>query len=356
MTTQLQYGMGGDRPYSLYYRHSGQTPIGAIILAGIGGALAGIVLAFAYAYLDAYCPYGKLRVMGTIFFGMGVGAATAGIAKVGKVRSLAVVLALVAAAAVVAYYFCWVFWIEAAFQRFAARQSVRLPGYADLILSPATFVRCVQLFNENGYWMFSSTDREPPHGLHLTLIWIAEAMAIFGGAMAVAHGMARAQMFCETCKRWCTSPVTVRRTAPGDAARLRQTLEAHDFSYLNSLPPADSPSRFWTLDYEHCPACANVHALSIKNHTLTLDKKGRVKGKKEKAILTRLLLEPDEVAALRNPAPAIVAAVPAVPTQLHDQAPIDVSNKPSAPDAAASPSCNAAPDPDSTARNPTPST
>src|SRR4051812_11551839 len=172
MTTQLQYGMGGERSYSLYYQHSGKTPILSILLAGLAGVAAGIVLAFIYAYVDAWCPYAKGRAIAAVIFGLGVGGATAGIAKAGKVRSLAVVLALVATATCVAYYFSWIFWIEAALSRFAEGKTWRLPTHAQLILSPITLFHYIKIFNDNGYWSMSSTRNDAPNGIGLTLLWI----------------------------------------------------------------------------------------------------------------------------------------------------------------------------------------
>src|SRR5258706_2609391 len=261
MTTQLQYGMGGERPYSLYYEHSGKTPIVSIILAGVAGVVAGIVLALVYAYIDAWCPYAKGRAVATLFFGIGVGGATAAIAKAGKVRSLAVVLALVATATFVAYYFSWIFFIHAALERFADGQSAsRLPTLSRLIFSPLVLFRMVQIFNESGYWSMSSSGKDAATGIGLTLIWIAEAACIFGGALTVAYSTARSNMFCESCNRWCSKPVTLRNTAAGDIDRARQTLEAHDFTYLNSLGPASDVKRYWSIEYEHCTHCNNVHA------------------------------------------------------------------------------------------------
>ena len=108
----LQYGMGGERPYGLYYRHSGHTPVASLLLAGALGIVAGVVLAVVYAYLIEVVPFIKLRFLATMGFGAGVGALTAAIAKAGKVRSTAVVLALVGVVTLVAYYFAWVFWLK----------------------------------------------------------------------------------------------------------------------------------------------------------------------------------------------------------------------------------------------------
>jgi hypothetical protein len=308
MTPQLQYGMGGDRPYSLYYQHSGKTPILSILLAGLAGVAAGICLAFAYAYVDAWCPYAKGRALGTFVFGMGVGGATAAIAKAGKVRSLAVVLALVATATFVAYYFSWIFWIHAALERFVEGKTSRLPSYDRLITSPVLLVRYIQLFNENGYWSMSSSGKDAPHGIFLTLIWISEAATVFGTAIGVAYSTARANMFCESCNCWCTKPVNLRNTAAGELGAARPALEAHDFSHLDRLGSATDARHFWSVDYEHCPRCNQLHAITIKDHTNAIDKKGAVKAKKVKTVIDRLLLDTDEIRTLRNPASVPVAA------------------------------------------------
>jgi hypothetical protein len=315
MTTQLQYGMGGERSYSLYYQHSGKTPIISILLAGLAGVAAGVVLAFIYAYVDAWCPYAKGRALAAIVFGLGVGGATAAIAKVGKVRSLAVVLALVATATFVAYYFSWIFWIEAVFQRFAEGKTARFPTYAQLILNPAALFRYIQLFNANGYWSMTSSGKDAATGIGLTLIWIAEAAGIFGTAFTVAYATARGSMFCEPCNRWCNKMITLRNIpAATDVNQARQALEAHDFSCLQPSGNVDS-SNFWSLDYEHCHFCNKLHAITIRAHKRTIDKKGRIKAQKVKTLIDRLLVEPEEIKAIRYPAPPapVPVAAPAAP-------------------------------------------
>lgn len=304
MTTQLQYGMGGDRPYSLYYRHSGKTPLASILLTGLVGIAIGIVLAYAYAYLDAYCPSGKLRMLGTLFFGACLGAATAAVAKVGKVRSLPVVLALVGTVTLVAYYFCWIFWIHAALDRFVdGKSAAQIPTLVDLITKPLLLFRLIHLFNDIGYWSGNSSGKDAATGTLLTVFWIGEAATIFGVALFVASSTARSAMFCEACNRWCTKPVRLRATAPGDVAQARAALEVHDLAYLDRLGPATSLERFWSVEHEQCEHCGRLHAMTIKSFKNKLNKGGEIDSSKIKTVVNRLLLEPEEVAALRNPPP-----------------------------------------------------
>ena len=309
MTTQLQYGMGGDRPYSLYYRHSGQTPIGAIVLAGAAGIAVGIVAAFVYAYAVEYIPYAKLRCLATICFGLAVGAVTTWIAKVGKVRSGAVALALVGVVTLVAYSFSWVFWIKPVFDRYLSDRPNFHVTHAMLVTRPVLFVRAVEMLNDTGTWAMSEHDKENTRGTFLTLLWLLEAAGIFIPSIGVARTMLKSDVFCESCRKWCGKAVTLRRVATGDPQQLRASLEVHDFSYVNALPLA-SGNQFWSLEHQQCRGCNQLHALSVQDTKLVVNKKGQVQQTKSKVLIDKLLLTPEEMAVVANP-PVPVAAVPA---------------------------------------------
>lgn len=310
MTTQLQYGMGGDRPYSLYYRHSGQTPIAAIVLAGAAGIAVGIVAAAAYAYAIEYVPYLKLRACATAFFGLAVGAVTTSIAKAGKVRSAAVALALVGVVTLVAYYFSWVFWIKAVFDRYLSDRPNFHITHTMLITRPVLFARSIEMLNDSGTWAMSRTDKDNTRGTFLALIWLAEAAAIFACSIGVALSMLKADVFCESCRKWCGKAVTLRRIATGDPQQLRASLEAHDFSYVNALPPATG-NQFWSLEHQQCRGCNQLHALSVKDTKQVVNKKGQVQQTKTKLLIDKLLLTPEEMAVVINP-PMPVASAAAV--------------------------------------------
>lgn len=310
MTTPIEYRQGGERPYDLYYRHSGYTPVPSIVLAGLAGLAAGLVVAFIYAYAIEYIPFIKLRFLATVGFGAIVGGVTAAIAKAGKVRSVAVVMAIVAVVTLAAYYFAWVVWVKAVLDRYGGpRFHVSL---GTLLSTPTMFKDLVQMLNETGTWAMSKSDKENVSGTFLTVIWLIEAAAIFGMAFVVAVPMVRSEMFCETCNRWCGKAVTLRQTAKGDPKLLKESLEAHDFSYLNSLGPAQS-GQFWSLEYEGCNKCNGLHALSVREHKVTVNKKGAVTGNTNKMLVTKLLLEPDELAELKAPRPPVGQVPPMVP-------------------------------------------
>jgi hypothetical protein len=311
MATPLQYGMGGERPYDLYYRHSGYTPVPAIAIAAAGGLVAGAILAIIYSYIIQYVPFIKLRFIATIAFGAGVGAVTAAIAKAGRVRSMAILMAVVGVVTLVTYYFCWVYWTKVVFDQAAPGHPLTV---GRLITHPRILWNTIELVYENGTWAASQHDKEATKGAFLGVIWLVEGLTIFGMSFLAAAGTFGKDMFCEDCRRWCGKAATLRTVKPGDVGRARQSLEAHDFSYLASLSTSPDASHFWTIEHQCCGACDRLHALSIVEHKVKLDKKGKVTGKSAKRVIDRLLISPEEVRALTNPQiPAVQRTTPAPP-------------------------------------------
>jgi hypothetical protein len=299
MTTQLQYGLGGDRPYDLYYQHSGRTPVASVLVAGIVGIAAAIVAGIIYAYIVDLVPYIKLRFIATMGFGAAVGFVTARIAKAGKVRSIPIGLAIVGFATFVGYYVCWIVWIKLVLSEALSNRPNFQLTYSQLILSPPYLWDWITRINRFGIWLMSKGDKEPVKGAFLTCLWFVEAASIFGCSLAVAFYALREEMFCEACNRWCGKGTPIRRVEIGDPIRVRQTLEAHDFSYLDTLPPT-AGDRYWMITHDYCPGCNRLHALSVKQNIITRNKKGAVAGQKKKTVVNRLLLEEAEAQSIRQ--------------------------------------------------------
>jgi hypothetical protein len=309
----LQYGMGGERPYGLYYRHSGHTPVASLLLAGALGIVAGVVLAVVYAYLIEVVPFIKLRFLATMGFGAGVGALTAAIAKAGKVRSTAVVLALVGVVTLVAYYFAWVFWLKLVLAEPFARGGVELT-VTRIITRPDAFARLIGLVYENGTWAASKSDTEATKGTMLGIVWLIEAVSIFGCAFLVAVPMVRAQMFCERCNRWCGGPTALRLVAPQDPADLRKAMEAREWAHVAALAPG-GPPHYFTLELHGCSTCNNLYALSVRETKQAIDKKGRVTATNNKLLIDKLIVLREEAEWLRNPTAPPAAAAETVPAE-----------------------------------------
>ena len=299
----------------LYYRHSGMIPISGLVITLVGGLTVGVVGAIAYAYLVRWIPILYLRVLLPVALGALIGFVVGRLARAGRLRNKAITLALVLLVTLIAYYFTWVFWIKATFDRFVEGHDLTVRW---LITSPRMLWTAISFLNETGTWSFKRSD--PVSGWFLGLIWLIEAGVIFVLALGTWTATAGDDVYCETCDKWAPDGAAIRRTVPGDPATARQRLAAHDFAYLDTLPAdSETSSHWWSFNYRRCPGCDNLHALSLIETRITTDSKGNTSTKTTK-IVDKLLLSPQE-------AQRLAAGPPAPPP-----APPEVSNTPSEPD------------------------
>jgi hypothetical protein len=308
MSQPIEYGMEGERPYDLYYQHSGATPVLTVLLAGLAGCVVAVAGALVYAYVDLYIPIIYANILATVGFGALIGFVTAAILKRGRVRSMHVGIALVIVITLVGYYFSWVFWVKATFDRYAREEVAAVVTIPRLIQSPRMLWECASGLNEHGTWSLghassSSRDNSNVSGVMLDIVWLAEALVIFGLAIGVTRARIGGAIYCERCDRWCGPAVVLRRTAPGDAAAARQGAEAHDFSHFATLGAA-SGGHYWELQHEHCGQCNELHTLSVRDVTITTNKKGE-QSTKIKKVINRLLVTPEEVEELRVGPPPV---------------------------------------------------
>jgi hypothetical protein len=302
MSQPLQYGMGDQRSYNLYYRHSGHVPIGGALLAGVVGTAAGVIGALVYAYFVLYVPFIYINFIATLAFGVLIGFVTARMAKAARVRNVAVTLAIVLVVTLVSYYFCWIFWINGAANKMIKDNDTTV---GDLIASPRLVWVGVRVFNQTGTWSLGRGSREAVSGWFLTLIWVIEAGAIFLCSLGMAAVAIEEEMYCEKCRCWCGKGRSVRRTEPSDPDRFRRELEAHNLKCLNVLGPGKN-DRYWEIEYHHCDSCDDLHAMTLTDHTVTHDKKGNASDK-TRVVVDKLLLSAAEAQELLKPRPAPVA-------------------------------------------------
>jgi hypothetical protein len=292
----------------LYYRHTGKIPPAAVLMGLAAGAAVGVAAAWAYAYADVYIPIIYLNFVATAAFGGAVGFVAARVAKAGKLRNYPATLLIVSVATLVAYYFSWVFWVKAVFDRYVEDHDLTVGA---LIESPRLLGEVIGFVYDKGTWSVghgTSSKGENVSGAFLGIVWVAEALTVLGAALMVARALVRDEMFCEACDRWCGKARTLRRIEPGNSVSAKAELEAHRVGCLDGPPPT-SAARYWTVDYDHCPRCKQLHAVSVSDVTVTADKKGNAKTATRKFV-NKLLMTPAEAAAVQSPAapPAAVAA------------------------------------------------
>ena len=268
-----------------YYKSSGSfSPIGIATTLGVG-LLATLVLSLVYGYALAWIPFIYINVFIILGYGFGVGMAVNFGGKFGKIRNYGVMLGLGFLIGLFAEYAGWVVWMYA-----TSSQSV-------LIFNPGELFGAIQLLAEVGVWNLKGWT---PTGAALYIMWGIEAVTVIG--MSTMMGASGANdPYCERCHTWVDQNESLGPFSPELASDFVHNLESEKYEALAGLvvcPPADL---FVQADLNHCPGCNQLHLLTLKTITLSLDKDGKTQ-KSEQPISEHMLVTAEVHQAIRESA------------------------------------------------------
>ncbi|HEX8912047.1 MAG TPA: hypothetical protein VF796_06775 [Humisphaera sp.] len=307
MTQPLSYGLAGAPAQSLYYKHTGRVTATGLLVTILVGLPAAVLAGVVYAYADLYIPLVYLNALLAVGFGVGLGALCGSVLRWGKVRNVPVSLGIIVMLAAVAYYACWVAWVCGVIDRYGDPGD-RDFGMVDLAVRPGFLWELVERVNEVGTWSlgrsssssYGKTHNTNVSGAFLSAIWLAEAAAIFGGAVVIGRKLAGDLPFCEACDRWSNKPRTIVTTAPGDVNLLRSELEAGRYDYLAHLyaSPKDGGATWWEVQHHRCGGCQAFHTITVVQATRTVDKKGN-ETIARRSLVHRLVVSAEQLQAMR---------------------------------------------------------
>jgi len=162
------------------YRHSGKfAPVG-IVAVIVTGVVAGLPLAYLYAWGIIKINEQHMAFMATMAYGAAVGAAVSMVLKWGKVRNSIVGGAAAVLPAAVSIYWSWAFWVKNIVLIF---ENQEIDAFS-LMSHPQMLWSAIKLINQDGTW--GSTSTNMTKGVELWLIWGGEALLMLGIAASVA--------------------------------------------------------------------------------------------------------------------------------------------------------------------------
>ncbi len=253
-----------------HYEHSGKAPVGGILLALVGGLIAGVLLGAIYGFLIFWIPFVYINAFVTLGFGFGLAVSVGGLAKVGKIRNSGVVTVVALIVAAAAYYVHWVVWVG----RMAEGATVTDPGQLWM------FIKTV---NALGPWsIFGWT----ASGFGLWAIWGIEALVIVGLGVISAHGMIDVP-FCEETGQWTTESTLPGHFQPVDAVNV-----ASPNAILQALQPnGDSPQTYAEVSVATAEG-SELRCVSLNNVVVETDKDGKEETEKT-SIVRNMLFDRD---------------------------------------------------------------
>jgi hypothetical protein len=247
------------------YRHSGQAPIGGLVISMIGTIVCSLILGVVYAFAVSWIPVVQLSLLATLGFGAAIGGIAGIGARVGKIRNSAVIPFFSVIGAVLGLWMAWVFDAKARF------------GISEfpLLINPAMLLGYLKQFHEVGFWSMGK-DGHAVSGIFLLIIWATEALVIIGLSFVVARTIVGSLPFCETCEAW-TSRIEafVRFKLPEDIAGLFQQFSEGDLSSLNKLEPCVGDQHgSIKLDVCRCATCEDSSYLTLNAVQVSTNKNG----------------------------------------------------------------------------------
>ncbi|MBL7862725.1 MAG: hypothetical protein JNJ65_16280 [Cyclobacteriaceae bacterium] len=280
------------------YKPSGKFSLLSILYLGV----ASITIIPFFAWLYAKATIGLLSVgvvfyylnfIVTLIFGVLVGALVMDKAVVewGKVRNVTAATLLGLVAGSVAYYWQWIFWLQA---RYYTEDTV-----VTLVTYPAAVFAAVGDLLATGTF---TLEKNVVNGFWLFLIWLIEAALILFSTTFLPR-LRASKPFSEKRKKWAKeiklSPF--HYIEPEEAEKLK----AGDFTSLLSLQAASEQSHHSTVTLYD--SYDDVWYVSIEDHFGTEDKKGKVKFEEIK-LLEYVQVDATVAKYLQNPDTPMLAS------------------------------------------------
>jgi len=281
-----------------YYRHSGQFALASALLGTIAAAAVGSLLAAAYAALVLYIPFaGVITFVLAIGFGLLLGLTIAAALRWAKVRHEGIAFLSASTVALSAFYVSWAVWTWLLLRRADVEAELMA-----LVPQPDVLWELLGEINAVGAWSMSSFT---PTGAVLWVLWGAEALLILVPAVLLPLGVL-AIPFCERCERWCEPSEDVARLAACEPSQLKSLADAKELDALARLgSPGPDDDTWIRVDLHDCPACGDLHTLSLKLITSATGDDGQPQ-QKEMEVVNHLLLTTNEAHRIRTlqPEPA----------------------------------------------------
>ena len=285
-----------------FYRHSGKAPILGLILMGIAGLTATLVLGVFYGYLLYFIPFIYLNFLIVGGYIYAISYVLARVAKLGKVRNLLLIGLAGLAFGMLAEYIGWISWLAA-----ITGSPVNLIGF----FFPLDVIAFIMEIAQQGAWSISGFT---PTGTILYLIWLAEAVAVVGGITYLTYSARRGIPFCEESDMWAEKRTVLGVFEPlVSKERFRITLTEGSFSAFSELKPLGmNQNHFTMLELFECDQCRNFFVLNVDDVLVKIDNKGR-QNTKVKPVISNMMVTPSILSGLRRliEENAVASAAPA---------------------------------------------
>jgi hypothetical protein len=262
-------------------------------MTAVIGLLIAAILAVIYARLENWIPFVYLNVILLLGLGFVIGLVVQNRARAAKIRHAGVAGMIALLCGLVALYFAWA-------ADFVFRTGAVPPGHYLNALDPLVLGRYVSFFYENGAWGLGKGGGVVK-GWFLGLVWVIEALVIVGFPTLIVANEFGDNVFCERCRTWNTTQNDVVRLSPASGLDVSQLADAENLDELCRMPHAEAgAAEFLRVNLSTCASCPETNTLRIDRVTVKTDKKDGKPSETTQTLISRLLISPEELEAVRQ--------------------------------------------------------
>ena len=295
------------------YRHSGRVPPSGLAMASAILIPAAIVLGIIYSIAVVYVPFIKLRGVITFVYGGALGGLTGLVCYQAKFRSHKAVILMTLFIAFISYYSSWGVYGTVLLTKIFGF----LPGFAQAALNgflPQNIIAHAQDIFAEGIWAMRAG--KPVSGWAIAAVWVAEALIIFGTALA-ARMVYGNTPFCEDCNQWTeeTKELANLPVSPQDPAW--QEFASGNLDAVKRLQVVEDSPVYVELQLAACPSCTNSDFVSAVGVALSTDSDGNIQ-KNEEDIVRHLKISRAQRDEVQQFAIMMQEAVEAMGEDNHD--------------------------------------
>jgi hypothetical protein len=248
-----------------YYKPPRPDPIRLLLVtsaAVVVAMLVGVVYAMVQTRVDSL----YVRVGMTFGLAGAVSFVTVGAVRIAHLHRRVSVLSLAGVLSLAALWAAWVVWVRHVM--YAMGLDVPL---VRLAINPTGLYRVIMFINEMGVWTW---EQQLYRGPKLLLVWMAEAVIVVCGSVAIAVKVVEPGLFCAACNTACNVVPRMPRFDASDTSEVRQRVESGDFAYLLQLGPTREPyDPEIQVQLLRCP-CGQTNVLNVNRVAWVDDGKG----------------------------------------------------------------------------------
>jgi hypothetical protein len=261
------------------------------VVGFIIAAVAVVVISVAYTAIQPRIDLLHFRAAACACTGLLLGLVAALPIRVGRVRKPLLAAVIGTLLGLLALYVVWIAFIHHVIHILPVRY---------MLLRPIIDLRVIRAINHFGTWRFHG-DNVNTHGPILSLFWVAEALVLLGGAVAIPiNALYTSDPVCNDCGSRSKRAPSLPRFADTRQDEFLASVDQHDFAAIATHAAAKSfNDPELSLRLMCCPNCGQLNVLTVNRIAWTRDSRGRARVKTT-PLIDQILITPAEAEELKS--------------------------------------------------------